>query len=131
MGVMVHRGSCLCGAVRFFVWGTLPPPDACHCSQCRKHSGHFFASTDVRRSALKVEGEEHLRWFRSEKARRGFCSACGSSLFWDPLDTAKHDWIGIAMGAFDGATETRLGVHIHVADKGDYYDLTDAVPQKP
>lgn len=131
MAELVHRGSCLCGAVRFAVWGAIPPPDACHCTQCRKHSGHFFASTDVRRSALKIESEEQLRWFQSsEKARRGFCTLCGSSLFWDPLDRAKHDWIGVAMGAFDGPTETHLGVHIHVADKGDYYDLADAVPQK-
>ena len=28
----MHRGSCLCGAVRFEVAGSLPPPDACHCA---------------------------------------------------------------------------------------------------
>jgi hypothetical protein len=27
--------------------------------------------------------------------------------------------IGIAMGAFDGPTETKLATHIFVADKGD------------
>ncbi|WP_437733686.1 GFA family protein [Sorangium sp. So ce1335] len=126
----MHKGSCLCGAVSFEVTGALPPPDACHCSQCRKHSGHFFASTDVPRAALTIRGADKLSWFRSsEKARRGFCSACGSSLFWDPIDQSKHDWIGVAMGAFDAPTETRLRVHIHVADKGDYYDIADGLPQ--
>ena len=48
----MHRGSCLCGAVSFEVAGALPGPDACHCAQCRKHSGHYFASTDVPRAAL-------------------------------------------------------------------------------
>ncbi len=123
----MHRGSCLCGAVRFEVAGDLPPPDACHCSQCRKHSGHVFASTDVPRSAVTVHGAEHVSWYRSsDKARRGFCSTCGSSLFWDPLE---RDWIGIAMGAFEGPTGTSLAVHIFVADKGDYYEIADGVPQ--
>ena len=33
------------------------------------------------------------------------------------------------LGAFDGPTHTRIGLHIFVADKGDYYELTDGVPQ--
>jgi hypothetical protein len=33
------------------------------------------------------------------------------------------------MGAFDGPTDTRLRIHIHVADKGDYYDIADGLPQ--
>ena len=125
----MHNGSCLCGAVRFTVDGDLPGPDACHCTQCRKHSGHFFASTDVPRSAVAIEGAEKVSWYQSsEKARRGFCSICGSTLFWDPL---FRDWIGIAMGAFDDPTDTHLHVHIFVAEKGDYYEIADGVPQVP
>ena len=127
----MHKGSCLCGAVTFEVTCALPPPDACHCSQCRRWSGHYFVSADVPRAALTIHGADKVTWFpSSEKARRGFCSACGSSLFWDPLDQVKHEWIGVAMGAFDPPTATRIGVHIHVADKGDYYDLGDGEPQK-
>lgn len=124
----MHKGSCLCGAVSFEVTGDLPAPDACHCTQCRKHSGHVFASTDVLRSAVTIHGEESVGWYpSSEKARRGFCKTCGSSLFWDPL---YRDWIGIAMGAFERPTATSLAVHSFVADKGDYYEIADGVPQK-
>lgn len=126
----MHEGSCLCGAVRFEVTGTLPPPDACHCSRCRKHSGHFFASTDVPRGAVTLHGAENLTWYRSSDAvRRGFCSTCGASLFFDPLDRAKHDWIAIAMGAFDTPTATALSKHIFVGDQGDYYTIHDGLPQ--
>ena len=94
----MHKGSCLCGAVSFEVTGALPPPDACHCSQCRKQSGHFWASTDVSRADLTIHGADKLTWYRSsEKVQRGFCATCGSSLFWDPF---KKDTIAVAM-AYD------------------------------
>lgn len=124
----MHTGSCLCGAVSFTVEGELPGPDACHCSECRKFSGHYFVSTDVPRSAVTIQGTERVRWYQTGKARRGFCEVCGSSLFWDP--PAEVGWIGIAMGAFDAPTDTRLRIHIYVANKGDYYDISDDVPQK-
>ena len=125
----MHNGSCLCGAVKFQVLGALPRPDACHCSQCRKFSGHFFTSTDVPRAALTIHGEQNVTWYRSsDNVRRGFCATCGSSLFWDPIG---KDRTGVAMGAFDGPTETRLHVHIYVDNKGDYYDIADGVPQYP
>jgi len=123
----VHKGSCLCGAVSFEVSGALPPPDACHCTKCRKISGHVWASTDVPRKAVTIRGADNVTWFQSsEKVRRGFCSTCGSSLFFDP---PHKDWISIAMGAFEQPTDTRLAIHIFVADKGDYYDIADGVPQ--
>ena len=121
------QGSCLCGAITFTVSTPLNPPDACHCAQCRKQSGHYFASTDVPKASLSVTGEADLRWFQSsEKVRRGFCGICGSTLFWDPR---FRDWVGIAMGAFDTPTGTHLAHHIFVSQKGDYYDIADGLPQ--
>lgn len=126
----MHEGTCLCGAVKFAVEGSLSPAEGCHCSQCRKWTGHFLASTEVPRSALTVHGAENIKWHHSsEKVRRGFCSECGSSLFFDPTDRSKHDWIGISMGAFESPTDTDMSLHIFVAEKGDYYEITDGLPQ--
>lgn len=123
----MHAGSCQCRAVTFTVQGDLPPPNACHCSICRKQSGHYFASTEVKKANLTITGAEYVTWFQSSpKVRRGFCARCGSSLFWDP---PHRDWIAVAMGAFDGPTGTRMNLHIFVADKGDYYDIADGLPQ--
>jgi hypothetical protein len=123
----MHKGSCLCGAVRIEVNGELPGPDACHCSQCRKQSGHYWASTDVPKAALTIGGADNITWFQSsEKVRRGFCATCGSFLFWEPLG---RDKIAIAMGAFETPTSTQLAKHIFVADKGDYYEIADGLPQ--
>ncbi len=123
----MHQGSCLCGAVRFTVAAPLERPVACHCVQCRRQSGHFFASTNVKRADLQVAGDEHLTWFQSSaKVRRGFCARCGSWLFWDP---PHKDWTSVAMGAFEQPTRTALERHIFVAEKGDYYGLGDGLPQ--
>lgn len=125
----VHRGSCLCGRIRFTLDAPLEGATACHCHQCRKQSGHFFASANVAKSALHVEGAEHLRWYQaSAKVRRGFCGHCGAWLFWEPL---ARDWTSVALGAIDGETGLRLERHIFVADKGDYYDIADGLPQNP
>lgn len=123
----MHHGSCLCGAIRFEIKADLHGPDACHCLQCRKHSGHYWASTDVAREALSITGEEHITWFHSsENVRRGFCRTCGSSLFWDPIHKAK---IAVAMGALDSPTGTQLAMHIFTAEKGDYYRIADGITQ--
>ena len=123
----MHRGSCLCGAVTFTVAGELPDASACHCSKCRKHTGHYEAGVDVPRTAVTIAGEDSVTWYHSsEQVRRGFCSTCGSSLFFDPV---QRDWIGLMMGAFDTPTHTKIGLHIFVADKGDYYEIADGVPQ--
>ena len=122
----VRRGSCACGAVTFAVDGDLPAPDACHCRTCRKTTGHFLVSTDVARGALRVEGGERVRWYASSAAvRRGFCGTCGATLFWDP---PARGTIAIAMGAFDDPTDTRVAVHVHAAEKGDYYAIDDGAP---
>ena len=127
IGTMKH-GSCLCGAVRFTVTSdALKQPDACHCIACRKSSGHYFVSTDVPRSALNISGGDNVQWYDSSaRVRRGFCRTCGSTLFFDP---PARDWIGIAMGAFDGDTGTTTELHLFVSEKGDYYRIADGLPQ--
>ncbi|MBO9447721.1 GFA family protein [Ruegeria sp. R14_0] len=124
----MQTGSCLCGAVAFTIDGELSPPSACHCGQCRKQSGHYWSSTVTHQDNLSFTASDTLRWFRaSDIARRGFCSDCGSFLFWQHND---EDTISISMGAFDTPTGLNLARHIFVADKGDYYDITDDLPQR-
>ena len=92
----MQKGSCLCQSVTFEVDGDIPHPVACHCTMCRKISGHFWAATGFKREKLKLTGEENLTWFQSsENVRRGFCKNCGSALFFDATDTP---WIRLRWG---------------------------------
>ena len=120
------KGSCLCGAVGFEATGALRDPGACHCGQCRKQSGHYWASVGAAQADVTISGP--VKWYAaSAVADRGFCPECGAFLFWKPRDGGD---IGLALGAVDGPSGVRLEKHIFVAFKGDYYDIADGLPQE-
>ena len=122
-------GSCNCGAVKYSVTGPLREVIACHCGQCRKQTGHYFAATQAANSDLTIEDSSTLKWYAaSDEAKRGFCSECGSALFWRRNDA---DTTSILDGTLDGdAGGIKMQKHIFVADKGDYYDIDDGLPQE-
>ena len=120
------QGGCLCGAVRFRYRGPLRPVVACHCTQCRRTSGHYVAATRGHRARLELERGDGLRWYESSaNVFRGFCGTCGSSLFWTE---GGSDTMGIMAGSLDRPTGLRLVEHVHTADAGDYYDIGDDLP---
>lgn len=120
------NGSCLCGAITFTATQPAREPAACHCTQCRKQTGHHWASVQVMDADLQVSGAP--KWYAaSDTAKRGFCPNCGSFLFWKG---ASDPDTGISLGALDGPTGLRLTRHIFTADKGDYYEITGTVPQE-
>ncbi|MBZ9812490.1 GFA family protein [Mesorhizobium sp. CA7] len=122
-----HSGSCLCGAVRFRTKGPLRGVIYCHCSQCRKQSGHFYAATNVADADIVIEGMENLTWYEaSDFAKRGFCKTCGSVLFWKPKGDA---YISVMAGSFEEPSGLQGECHIFVGDKGDYYSIEDGLPQ--
>jgi len=122
-----HSGSCLCGGVRFTVTGPLGKVIYCHCSQCRKQTGHFYAGTNVPDAALLLEGGGNVAWYASsEAAKRGFCRICGSTLFWKAHDVG---YISVLAGSLDLPTGLQAARHDFVADKGDYYSIDDGLPQ--
>jgi len=122
-----HSGGCLCGAIRFSAHGPLRGVVYCHCSQCRRQTGHYYAATNVTGDRLTIEGGDAVTWYRaSDFASRGFCATCGSALFWRRDGAAD---ISIMAGAFDQPSGLKGEMHIFVADKGDYYDVDDGLPQ--
>ena len=121
-------GGCLCGAVRYEVRGPLRPVVYCHCTQCRRTSGHFSASTATRLDNLILSESKGLRWYQSSPmARRGFCRDCGSSLFWEPT---SGDRVSIAAGTLDSPTGLNAAAHVFVEDSGDYYTVSDGLSQR-
>ncbi|MDZ7788384.1 MAG: GFA family protein [Halofilum sp. (in: g-proteobacteria)] len=120
-------GGCLCGSVRYVLQGPLRPVVACHCKMCRRLTGHFFAGTQVHTENLLSEEDESLTWYQSSaEVRRGFCSRCGSTLFFQRSGTGRTT---VAAGTLDEPTGLRLVQHIFARHAGDYYTIDDALPK--
>nr|WP_255768924.1 GFA family protein [Maritalea mediterranea] len=122
----MHKGECLCGAVQFEARG-LADIWFCHCRQCRYLSGHYVAAAAVARDKVKIEGP--LKWAPfTPTAEYAFCISCGTPLFW--RQTTGH-----TLSVFAGSLAHTKGIevkgHIFVAEKGDYYQITDDLPQFP
>lgn len=119
-------GSCNCGSVTFTVTDGAQGFSACHCGQCRKQSGHVWASGYAPEINIEITGSP--QWYASSPtAKRGFCPTCGAFLFWKAHD---EETMSFSLGALDGPTGVSLEKHIFTADKGDYYEIADGVPQK-
>ena len=124
---MSVKGSCECQGVVFELIGELRDFVFCHCSQCRKTSGHYWAATQVSKGNLNLIKATSLSWYdSSDKARRGFCSVCGSSMFYERKGIDK---ISVSAGSLEIPTSLDRMRHIYVTSKGDYYDISDDLPQ--
>lgn len=126
MSDAINKGGCLCGAVQYETSVPVGDVTACHCSQCRKQSGHYVASVYLDWSDVKLSNEDKITWHASSDfAKRGFCSVCGSNRFW----VSPEFGAAICAGTLDKPTNSRLASHIFVKDKGDYYDIADGLPR--
>jgi hypothetical protein len=120
----VLHGSCLCGANYFNLPGPMGEVWACHCVQCRKTSGHYSASFDASDADFHWQRRGLAEYRSTAGAERGFCPTCGSSLYF-----RKGDDFSVEAGVIDNPTGGHLVRHIFTAEKGDYYTLTDGLPQ--
>lgn len=124
-------GGCLCGAVRYRILGELRDIVNCHCSKCRRFHGNYGAYTSVALQRLKIVEEWGLKWFKSAtdetpNVQWGFCTECGSSIFWHPRDRGR---ISVAAGSLDEPTHLKTISHIWISQIGDYYSIPDDLPR--
>jgi hypothetical protein len=81
------------------------------------------------RHEVSFEAETTLHWYNSsDKARRGFCTQCGSRLFKDNLGS---DRLMVSTGVIDGATRKRIIRNLWEQSKGDWYDLPEIAAGQP
>lgn len=120
-------GGCLCGAVRYEVQGRLRDVINCHCGMCQRLHGGHGPHSKARKENIRITHDAGLAWYQTSSiARRGFCRICGSGLFWEPFEL---DATGILAGTLDGPTGLETIGHIFVAEKPDFYRITDGLPQ--
>jgi hypothetical protein len=126
----MHRGHCLCGAVRFEVTGDLAPIEVCHCSQCRRaQGGPVGTNIPVARSHFQLtSGEHRLKSFESSPGkRRIFCGDCGSPVYSER--GSVPGMVRLRAGLLDGPVRTRLAHQAFVGSKAGWWPLIDELPR--
>ncbi len=114
---MIH-GSCLCGTVRFALAGSPQFINHCHCSMCRKVHGSAFGSF--------LHADEVRNYASSAGNVRAFCRLCGSNL---PVLEDGGNHVIVPAGTLDDDPGVRPVVHIHVASKAPWFEITDDLPR--
>ena len=125
-----RSGQCLCGGVRITAKGVNNSVGACHCDTCRRWGGGPFMVMECG-SDVSVDGPEHLSIYDSSPwAERGFCSKCGSHLFYRLKDATQYY---IPVGLFDADKDLVFDQQVFIDEKPGFYrfanktkDLTGA-----
>ena len=121
------KAKCLCGNISFKTSGYHRDVQNCHCVQCLKTHGHHAAYSKVEEKDLKFLSKKSLKWFKSSKrAKRGFCSNCGASIFFKVMGT---DSVCIAAGIFNNPTKLKTSIEIFTKGKSDYYKINSKLPK--
>lgn len=96
---MERSGRCLCGEVTYR--GTVEPKfSACHCNMCLRWSGGPLLAAGP--ANVVFSGEEYLRVIQSSKwAERGFCTKCGSSMFFRLTTGTYAGMMTVGYGTLD------------------------------
>jgi hypothetical protein len=123
-------GGCFCGAIGFTA--TLPSKWCahCHCSMCRKsHGAGYVTWVGFESGQVSItRGEDQLNWFDSSPgAQRGFCRACGSSLFF-----RSERWAGelhIALGCMDDEIDRRPQANVFFDTHVDWMPIDTTLKQ--
>ncbi|MDO3386611.1 GFA family protein [Gilvimarinus sp. SDUM040013] len=90
----------------------------CHCSMCRRWTGGPMFAVHCG-SDVSFTGAEPVRYQSSDWAERGFCSACGTHLFYHLL---PNDEYILPAGLFQDQDFT-LASEIFIDEKPSYYEL--------
>ena len=116
------KGSCLCGAVSITLVQAAATVGACHCSVCRRWGGGPYLSVEGHETPI-ISGEEHIKIYSSSGwAERGFCSQCGSHLFYR-LKSAP--FYAVSAGLFPASADWPLKLEVFIDEKPATYSFAE------
>ncbi len=118
----IFSGTCLCENVGFTVKAPTLWCAHCHCSMCRRaHGAAFVTWVGVASDRVEITGDT-AKWHTSSPgARRGFCSDCGSTLFFE-----SEKWPGethIVLGNFNSPIDRSPSGNAFFEDHVDWYEI--------
>lgn len=123
---MAVTGRCLCGAVGFEA--STPPRRVthCHCQMCRRAVGAAVATFATFDSNTVEWHGEMARFDSSERAWRGFCPRCGSSVCFGY--NPRPERIYITVGILDDPGAYPAGFHDYRGERIEWLHVDDELP---
>ena len=119
----------MCGAVQYAVPDDFEYALNCHCSQCRRSTGSAFKPlAGIRREKLHIStGSDRIFNFGDEDASHDVhCQMCGSLVL---SIVRRGQYAHVPMGTLLDNPNIKPTMHIFVASKADWYEITDDLPQ--
>ncbi|GAB5470914.1 MAG: GFA family protein [Rhodospirillales bacterium] len=111
-------GRCLCGAVTITAKTVSHSAGACHCAMCRRWGGGPLMATDAG-TDVAIDGEAAVTVFDSSPwADRGFCSKCGTHLFYRIKETKQYI---LPVGVLDDDEGLSFDHQVFIDEKPAYY----------
>jgi hypothetical protein len=111
-------GHCLCGDIHFTVTSMKNTLCACHCSTCRRWSGGPLLSVDCGQQVTFNKRENISVYQSSNWAERGFCSLCGTHLFYRYIPDDKYF---MPIGLLSEQEDIYFDHQIFIDEKPHYY----------
>jgi hypothetical protein len=122
-----RTGSCLCGATGFDVAVADVHGAVCHCSLCRRWASGPFMGFAVPGEGVTLKGEDKIATYASSGyGERGFCTVCGSNLFWRMQDKMLYV---LSLGALADSSDAKLDNEIFIDEKPAFYNLDGDRPR--
>ncbi len=103
---MSLSGKCLCESITYEITGPARDVINCHCSRCRRSTGHFMAATSADVDDVQIHGDTLVWYDATDEVQYGFCGKCGSTLFW--RTSRRPQTMSIAAGTLTQGTLFRL-----------------------
>ncbi|MDH5485426.1 MAG: GFA family protein [Gammaproteobacteria bacterium] len=128
----MYKASCLCGAVKFHLHGTIKNIIFCHCSQCRKAQGSAFAANGIvnKTDFEFIQGENNLSTYESSPGQtRYFCTTCGAPIMSQNIKAPEQ--IRIRLGTIESDITEKPMAHIFSTSKANWEDICGDLPQYP
>jgi len=123
-------GGCLCGNIRYEITAPALGSMYCHCRMCQKFtgaplmSGTIFNTSDVHISQGKAKYYQS-----SEIAERGFCSDCGTSLFYRGVFGQWADFLMVYTATLDHPEVCMPTYHLGIESTMPWLELHDDLPR--
>ena len=120
-------GGCQCGAVRYRAMARPASPHLCFCRMCQKALGNYFAALASVSNGDLVLTRGEPSWFNSsDLVRRGFCSRCGTPLFYQEVG-GSH--VALLLGTLDDPTAVPPEWQSDIYAKPGWFAGLDTLPE--